>query len=113
ATACRVDDAHGWLDKLKLLRSDQTHGLSRLGSMYGDKVRLAEQLLETHETYAELSRAGGLYVRVEGDQTRAEGRHSLGKQDADASEPDDANGLPGDLDTRIFRPLPLPRLERR
>ena len=77
------------------------------------KSRLAEQLLQRHQPDAELRGAAGLDVGVVGDQRDAEGGQPLGDQDADPAEPDDADGLVGDLDAHELRPLPRPLAQGR
>jgi hypothetical protein len=72
----------------------------------GDEVRFAEQLLQRDQPHAELGGAARLDVGVVGDQRHAEGGQSLGDEDADAAQPDDADGLLGDLDAGELRALP-------
>jgi hypothetical protein len=77
-----------------------------------DEVGFAQQLLQPHQSHAELGRTGRLYVRVVGDQASAEGGDPLGEQHTDTAEADHPDGLAGHLDAGVPRALPLPCLER-
>jgi hypothetical protein len=77
-----------------------------------DEVALPQQLVKTDEAHAERRGPRRLDVRVISNQPDSESRHPLGEQHPDAPEPDDADGLAGNLDTGVLRTLPLTALQR-
>src|SRR5829696_5647046 len=101
-----VDDDDAALGRGELVGADQAHGLGGLRQVDRDEVRLPEQLLQGHQPHAQLSGAPRLDVGVVGDQRDAEGGQPLGDQHPDAAQPDDADGLVGELDAHELRPLP-------
>ncbi len=107
-----VDDAHARLDLAQRLVADQTEGLGRLGEVDGDEVGDLQQLVQREHLDAHLCGPGGLHVGVVGDDLHAEGGHALRDERADAAEADDAEGLLGQLDTRVLAALPLAVLQR-
>src|SRR5258705_79549 len=80
--------------------------IRRLGGVDRDEVALGEQFRKGDELYADLRGPGRRDVGVVGDQAGAEGRESLGDQDADPTQADHADRLVGDLDTGEGGPLP-------
>jgi hypothetical protein len=113
AAAGGVDDAHRRLHQPQLAVADEAERLGRLGQVDGDEVALAQQLLQAHQPDAELRGAGGLDVRVVGDDVHVERRQPLGDEHADAAETEHADGLALQLDAGVLGALPLALLEGR
>ena len=112
AAARRVDDDQVRPGAGELLGADQADRLRGLGQVHRQEVRLGHQLLETDHPHPHLGRAPGLDVRVVGDHVHAERGQPGGDEHADATEPDDADGLLEQLDAGVAAALPLPAGQR-
>ena len=88
--------------------ADHAQRLGRLDHVQREEVGHADQLVEVEQLDVELAGPLRRHERVVGDHLHAEGRRPLRHQLADAAEPDDAEGLVGQLDALPLRPLPAP-----
>ena len=86
------------LHEPQLVLADQPFGLRGARKVDRDEVGLHQQRLERgHRVDAHLLGAIGADVRVEGDHAHAEPRRSLRHECSDATEPDEADRLAGEL----------------
>ena len=86
--------------------------LSDRGRVQGHDVRLLEQLVERHEGHAHLGGLLGRKVGIVPEDARLERAGARGHARSHLPEPDDADGLAGELGADELRFLPFSRRHR-